>query len=162
MNLFTVQIVNIWKWGISFINSWIDSTEVAARSGFVKKMIFQKLQNSKKRSVHKVFVLSKRQSVFFNLITKKLRHRCFHMNFVKFFRTLYFVEHLQTTAYGRSLLTCVCCVGLWFKWVAWVRRSCGSNRCVGYGGRVCLQIFLRKWICLNKHGSKTCRGLTQF
>ena len=138
MNSFTVQIVIFESGKISFVYYWIDS------NCSVKKMIFNKLQNSKKKLVPEVFVLSECQSVFFSFITKKLRHRCFPVKFANFFRTLYFVEHLQTAASGRSLLTCVGCVGLWVTWVTWVRRWRGSNCFVGCVGRVCLKFFLRE------------------
>ena len=33
-----------------------------------------------------------------NLLKKRLWHRCFPVNFVKFLRTPFFIEHLRTTA----------------------------------------------------------------
>ena len=54
------------------------------------------------------------QSLFFNkvavlrpatLLKKRLWHRYFAVNFVKFLRTHFFTEHLRTTASAQSMFT---------------------------------------------------------
>ena len=37
-----------------------------------------------------------------NLLKKTLRYRCFPVNFAKFLRTLFYIEHLRTTASARK------------------------------------------------------------
>ena len=36
------------------------------------------------------------ESLFNNFIKKKLQHRCFPVNISKFFKNIYFEEHLRT------------------------------------------------------------------
>ena len=62
----------------------LDNTEAVVQSGSVKKVfqeISQKLQENTYARVS-----------FCNLIKKRLWHRCFPVNFVKFLRTPFFIE----------------------------------------------------------------------
>ena len=68
-------------------------------------MFLQISQNSQENSCARVSVLIKLQAETFNFILKRLWHRCFPVNFVKFLRTAF----LQNTS--RRLLFC-------FHWTA--------------------------------------------
>ena len=59
-----------------------------------KKMFLEILQNSQESTCARVYFLSCRSKTCV-LIKNRLRHRCFSVNFVKIFRTPFFIEHLQ-------------------------------------------------------------------
>ena len=58
-------------------------------------------QNSKENACARAYFLIKLQSSRLPILLKKrLWHRCFPVNFVKFLRTPFFTEHLWATASG--------------------------------------------------------------
>ena len=64
---------------------WLDSLipEAASRGALYKKMFLKILQNLQENSCVRV-----------SLLKRKLWHRCFPVNFTKFPRTSFFIEHL--------------------------------------------------------------------
>ena len=65
----------------------------------VKKVFLKISQNSQKNTCAKVsFLIKLRNLRPATLLKKRLWHRCFPVNFVKFPRTPFFTEHLRTTA----------------------------------------------------------------
>ena len=69
----------------------IHQTEAAARRCSVKKEFLEISRNSQENTLARVSFLIKLQA----LGTKRLWHRCFPVNFVKFLRTLFPKEHLR-------------------------------------------------------------------
>ena len=58
----------------------------------VKKVFLEISQNSQENTCARVSFLIKLQAA--TLLKKRLWHRCFPVNFVKFLRTPFFIEHL--------------------------------------------------------------------
>ena len=69
---------------IVFLQVMVLFTEVVVQRCPVKKVFLEILQNLQKNTCARVSFLMK----------KKLWHRCFPVNFVKFLRTPFFIEHL--------------------------------------------------------------------
>ena len=62
---------------------------------FVKKVLFEILQNSQENPCAKVSFSIKLQARPATLLKKRLWHRCFPVNFAKFQRTSCLIEHLR-------------------------------------------------------------------
>ena len=60
----------------------------------VKKLLLEISQKSQKNTCARVSFLIKLQAWLATLFKKRLWHRCFPVNFVKFLRTPFFIEHL--------------------------------------------------------------------
>ena len=60
----------------------------------VKKLLVEISQNSQENTCARVSFLIKLQAWLATLFKKRLWHRCFPVNFVKFLRTTFFIEHL--------------------------------------------------------------------
>ena len=58
---------------------------------FYKKSVLKNSQNSLENTCARASFFSLRPAT---LLKKRLWHRCFHVNFVKFLKTLFFIEHL--------------------------------------------------------------------
>ena len=73
------------------------SSEAVAQRCSVKKMFLKVLQNSQKNTHARISSLIKLQArnSTCNFIKKRLWHRCFPVNFVKFLRTPFLIEHLR-------------------------------------------------------------------
>ena len=61
----------------------------------IKKVFLEILQNSRKSTSARVSFLIKLQADPATLLKKRLRHRCFPVNFAKFSRTPFLKEHLR-------------------------------------------------------------------
>ena len=60
----------------------------------VKKLLLEISQKSQENTCARVSFLIKLQAWLATLFKKRLWHRCFPVNFVKFLRTPFFIEHL--------------------------------------------------------------------
>ena len=71
-------------------------SETVSRRCFIKKLFLKISQNSQENNRAGVSFLIKLKPA--NLLKKRLRHRCFPMNFVKFFKTALFIDfHIKTS-----------------------------------------------------------------
>ena len=66
---------------------------------FFKKRLLKISQNSQENTCARASFLINSEACNF-IQKKKLWLRCFHVNFVTFLRTTFFIEHLRTTASG--------------------------------------------------------------
>ena len=76
---------------------WSESlraTEAVVQRCSVKKVFLEISQNSQENTCTGVSFLIKLQALGLTLLKKRLWHRFFPVNFVKFLRTLYFTEYL--------------------------------------------------------------------
>ena len=70
-------------------------TEAVARGCSVKKVFLEILQNSQESTCARVPFLIKLQARPATLLKKRFWHRCFPVNFAKFLRKLFLIEHLR-------------------------------------------------------------------
>ena len=68
----------------------VNYTEAVTKGALLKKS-----QNSQRDTCVRVSFLIKLQAEACNFIKKRLWYKCFPVNFTKFLRTLFFVEHLR-------------------------------------------------------------------
>ena len=68
--------------------------EAVSRRCSIKKVFLEILQNSQENTCVRVSFLIKLQAWPATLLKKKLWHKCFPVNYVKFLRTPFFIEHL--------------------------------------------------------------------
>ena len=69
------------------------TTEAAPEMVFFKKGVVKNFAK---------FLLNKVPGLHVTLLKRRLRHRCFSVNFAKFLRTLFFTERLQATAFAAN------------------------------------------------------------
>ena len=89
----TVQVSAVLK---TTLKCYQHSEAVVPRCS-VKKVFLEISQNSQEKTCTRVSFLIKLQASGLRpatLLKKRLWHRCFPMNFVKFLRTAFFIEHL--------------------------------------------------------------------
>ena len=84
---------------VKFPCSWnsLKSAEAVVRRCSVKKVLLEISQNSKENTCVRASFLTKLEAWGLRpatLLKKKLWHDCFPLNFAKFLRTPFFIEHL--------------------------------------------------------------------
>ena len=70
------------------------NTKAVVQSCFVKKVFLEFSQNSQEKTCARVFFNKVAELKPAPLLKKRLWHRCFPVNFVKYLRTSFFIEHL--------------------------------------------------------------------
>ena len=84
--------------------------EAVVRRCSVRKMFLEILQNSKEITCARVSYLIKLRPA--TLLRKRLWHRCFPLNFAKFLRTPFIIEHLWWLLL--LLSHCMCCYAFYY------------------------------------------------
>ena len=113
--LFFIFICGLLWGNVITINSYIGLVKEKNRCSInqVLLKIWQNLQEKTSLGV----------SFLINFFKKRLRHKCFFVNFVKFFRTSFFIEHL---------------------WCFWRQKVCFQIRCIVVFTYLSSNILLRR------------------
>ena len=77
-------------------------TEAVVQRCSVKKMFLEIWQNLRWNICARLIFNKVASLSHANLLKKRLWHRCFHVNFVKFLRTSFFIEHSVGCFWGKS------------------------------------------------------------
>ena len=90
--IYCTNQISIYEKNLSKSETYLENSEAVARRCSVKKVFLKISESSLESTCARVSFLIKLWPA--TLLIKKLWHRCFLVNFAKFFGTLLFLEHL--------------------------------------------------------------------
>ena len=98
---------------------FLKEIEAVVQRCFVKKVFLEISQNSQENTCASLF-LTKLQALLATLLKKRLWHRCFSVNFAKFLRTPFFIEHLWRLLREKNNVKVISCdfVNYWHYWLS--------------------------------------------
>ena len=82
-------------WSLRVKIGFWHATEAVSQKSSVKTVFLKSLQNSQESTCARVSFLIKLQAAPATLLKKRLWHRCFSVNFERFLRIPFFIEHLR-------------------------------------------------------------------